>query len=98
MSTGTSPVASVQLPAVSVPTPTPITKLGWVVPSGFVSTAEVRVTTTVPPGAATLKSTDADCRTPPTATGTVPGNVSRTSVGVVVVEAALELPLHPAQM
>src|SRR5262249_24102973 len=92
------PVPSEQAPAAGVPTATPITTFGLTVPSGLVSTADVNVTATVPPGVFTLKMTDAAWRTPPTGAGTVPGRVSDTSVGDVAVDDVSELPLHPTQM
>jgi hypothetical protein len=57
----------------------------------------VSVTSTDPPGEATLKRTDAACRTPATGAGTVPGSVSTLSVGAVVDVDVFELPPHPAQ-
>jgi hypothetical protein len=80
-----------------LPTATPITTFGFVVPSGCVSTADVNVTDTDPPVEPTLKRTEATCRTPSTGGGTVPGNVSKLRVGDVVVADVVEFPLQPAE-
>jgi hypothetical protein len=60
--------------------------------------ADVNVTATLPPGAFTLKGTDAAWRTPPIGAGTVPGSVSETSVGEVVVDDDELEPPHPTHM
>jgi hypothetical protein len=69
------PAGTLQVDPDGVPTPMPMTTVGFKVPPGMVSRADVRVKVTVPPLCPTVKGSDWLCGTPFTAAGTVPENV-----------------------
>ena len=69
------PAGTLQVDPDGVPTPMPMTTVGFKVPPAMVSRADVRVNVTVPPLCPTVKGSDWLCGTPFAAAGTVPENV-----------------------
>ena len=78
------PAGKEQVVPVGVPTARPTTTSWFNVPSGKVSTADVRVTVTIPPPCPTVKLPETLWRTPFTAAGTVPLSVELLTVGDAV--------------
>src|ERR1700730_6415076 len=81
---GVLPAGKEQVVPVGVPTARPTTTSWFNVPSGKVSTAEVRVNLTSPPPCPTVKLLNTLWGTPFTAAGTVPLNLELLVIGDVV--------------
>jgi hypothetical protein len=78
---GVLPAGKEHVVPVGVPTARPTTTSWFNVPSGRVSTADVKVTVTIPPPCPTVKLPETLWRTPFTAAGTVPLSVELLVVG-----------------